>query len=219
MAIAFDNETLNNQNNAASPATFSHTTAGSNRGLLVIVNYNNNSIAPSVTYAGVSMTQNVIQGPSAQRSMAIFSLSNPTIGANNVVVSYSGTSNEINIVAISYTGVDQTTMVDATNSGSFSGSTTPSLSVTTVTANSWVFVGGVGRNGLNDWTPDSPSVQRYKTTDFSAGVQSNGADRTTTTTGSYTVSFTTASEQGPLGGVAIKPASAAVINGNFLMFM
>jgi hypothetical protein len=135
MAVAFDNVTTDTGTSASS-TSFSHTTSGEQRLLLVwISNYpseNQSGPAPTaVTYGGVSMTAegNVTDGfPNDESHLYLYSLVNPASGPNTVSVTWSASVTEFQVVAISFTGVDQ---ADATglfqsNQGS---STTPSVNV------------------------------------------------------------------------------------------
>lgn len=213
MAIAYDTITVVNAGNTGTdPYTFSHTCTGSNRGLIVVVGTGGGTPATvtGVTYNGVSMTQETTNLNNNRREY-IFSLPNPASGSNTVSVDWSGSSPEMAIMAISYTGVDQTDMVEATNTTTMNSGTTVSISVTSVSANAWIAAYGVSREART-WTVDSPATERG-VSGGSGAVDSHYADRTTTTAGSYTVSWSISggNETGPMGGVAIKAAPSALV--------
>jgi hypothetical protein len=74
----------------------------------------------------------------------VYSLANPTIGANNVVVNNTGGANYIYAASVSYTGVDQVTPIDVSSTAT-SAATSLSKSVTTTVNNDWLvgyFSGG-----------------------------------------------------------------------------
>lgn len=132
--IVFDNSTDGGAATATS-LTFSHTTAGANRILFVTV-LAGGSIS-SVTYNGVAMTQAVASG-----NHAIFYLVNPTIGANNVVITC-GSSVSIVGKAASYYNARQTSQPDSikvqTNNGISSGAW-QAITNTSVHDNSWMLI-------------------------------------------------------------------------------
>lgn len=149
MAIAFDNKTGGSSNNASS-TSFSHTTTGSNRLLIVIASYlkvpANLSISVP-TYNGVSMTQ--IQGEVLSNGgnveYAMFYLLNPASGANTLAISISGSADICAGYAFSYTGVLQAASLDDSSTGT--GATAPSNmtgTVTTTVVNDWGFLLGAG---------------------------------------------------------------------------
>jgi hypothetical protein len=144
MAIAFNAETQSSASTVTS-LTFAHTCAGSDRFLIVgCSSLSPGDLITGVTFNGVAMTlatKNVL-GAAGERDLYIYYLVNPPTGAQNVVVSASGTTTLAGF-ACSYTGVRQGGHPDAiaTNSGSGPLAST----ITTVANNSWVFlIGGAG---------------------------------------------------------------------------
>lgn len=135
--------------------TVAHTTSGSNRALVVFV-YALTAGNPSVTYNGVSMTKvaSVVYG--ATKTMSMFVLSNPTSGANNIVVSK--TSSYAGVVAMSFTGAHQTTasLVTSTSTASGSGSSN-SFALTNVTT------GDMAVDALFDDNPSTNNVDGSQT--------------------------------------------------------
>jgi hypothetical protein len=116
--------------------TFSHTTSGADRLLLVGVTCVNATIS-SVTYNGVGMT--AVESGGA--SIRLYALVAPATGANNVVVTLS-TDEAVCAVAASYTGVDQTTGYNGVQS-SATGDGSPSLTVTSAAGNLVVGMSGI----------------------------------------------------------------------------
>src|SRR5215203_7322483 len=96
MSVAVDTVSTSPNTNSVASKTWSHTVSGSNRVLLVMVQWNqpsNTETVSSVTYGGVALTQvgsNVIAGGSGlSRCTALFRLIAPAAGAANVVVTMS----------------------------------------------------------------------------------------------------------------------------------
>ena len=144
---------------------------GSNRLLVVGISWRADAgqTVSLVRYNGVNMTLGA--GPVTRTSAgtsistATYYLVNPATGANNVTFTVSGSGSRGIVGAAVFSGVDQTTPRDntaATASGA-TNSPQPSISVTTVTANAWVFsVGGVvggnsltATNGTQIWGPNA----------------------------------------------------------------
>lgn len=118
MAIARDSSTgLSASASGATSFTYAHTCAGDDRYLFVYVFDATTSEASvtGVTYNGVSMTKLVsARRGDSDRYIHIFGLVAPATGANNVVVSRTGTTSVMRSGAVSYTGVDQTNPVNDT---------------------------------------------------------------------------------------------------------
>lgn len=121
----------------SSPQTYSHTCTGTDRILFVSV-FSQTSVT-SVTYAGVPMTElgNTSYSSPTGKSY-LFMLVNPASGANNVVVTHSGSYHAS--VAVSYTGAKQSGQPDAAADTDTSGASTAAsitTTVTTVADDSW----------------------------------------------------------------------------------
>jgi hypothetical protein len=96
--------------------TFSHTSSGSERALLVWVAVQENgtdNVVSGVTYNGVAMTE-LHQGESDTLRGALFGLVAPASGANNVVVSFSDNTWWAEVLAVSFENVHQTDPWDDT---------------------------------------------------------------------------------------------------------
>lgn len=133
--------------------TYSHTTSGSDRYLLVYVGDQQGDTVTGCTYNSVSMTQLAKETRSPNEgSLQIYAygIANPTSGANNVSCSRSGTVGQLFVSSISYTGVTQTTSpVDATATSNGAGVAGTSLttSITTVADNTAVSGYAIMDNG------------------------------------------------------------------------
>lgn len=139
MAIAYSAVSSGDSAVNAISLTYSHTTSGVDRFLVVSVNTDNNATCTGVTYAGVSMTQvTSLFDAASGTTRYVFYLVNPTSGANNVVVSMTASTGRIHSIATSYTGVAQTSTFGAFASNV--GNTTTSTSTLTVGSGYWVHV-------------------------------------------------------------------------------
>lgn len=163
MAIARDASTnVTKSLNGVGSLTFSHTCSGSNRYLVVFVGDVAGDTVTGVTYNAVAMTQlvKISRNPnSGSLELYAYGLANPSTGANNVVVSRSGSTNWISAASISYTGASQTTSpVDAVGSSNGSGSsaasiTTPIVTVADLTAvTGWALLDNGSTVAGTNWT-------------------------------------------------------------------
>lgn len=136
MAIARDTFTAVSSPGSVNSSTFSHTCSGSDRLLLVAVTKRTSDDITGVTYNGVAMTQ-IIKRDHADSTefLYIYGLIAPATGANNVIVSASGTSVMYHGVT-SYTGVGQTQNLTAITGFS----ATNAISLTSTVDNSSMFV-------------------------------------------------------------------------------
>lgn len=117
MALASDSTTQYDSSGYTNSLTFSHTTSGTNRGMLLAVACRQMSDVSGATYNGTSMTQEVESVNANVSGSRIYSLIAPDTGANNVVVSL-GAYRLISAFAQTMTGVDQTDMVEDTGASS-----------------------------------------------------------------------------------------------------
>lgn len=203
---------------ASSPATFSHTCTGDNRILFVAAASNSGQTVTGVTYAGVSMTQIGSKTDSAGPTEYLFYLIAPATGANNVIVSTSG-SNATG-ASVSYTGVKQSGQPDASVVGSESTTTHKTQALTSVANNCWFVATTRTGNGFT-MTGDAGTVVRVQAEQVYLGANtlwdSNSAK---TPAGSYTLGVTSSSQL--YGGVimaSIAPFTSNVTNGNFLSLL
>ncbi len=145
MAIAFDAAAFPSDASGASSATFSQTCTGSNRALAVGAYINDlTDTISGVTYNGVAMTQitagspNIPGGGGRTARSYLFYLAAPATGANNVVVTATGTiSSGFQCMAESYTGVDQTTPQNTSAQTSALVASTVTVTPTTTVDDCW----------------------------------------------------------------------------------
>jgi len=121
MAITVDSAGTNQSQGVAASLTFSHTCSGSNRLLAVCISTVDGVTASSITYNGINLTLQVEEDfPILTSGNAeIWTLTAPTEGANNVIITWSTAIVGLKkVVAISFNGVHQTSPVmDTDNIG------------------------------------------------------------------------------------------------------
>lgn len=216
MAIAIDSSS-EGVIGGASSLTFSHTTSGSDRVLVVGVSVGAAMSVSTVTYNGVGMTQANTQnmGGAVFTNTYLYYLVAPATGANNVVISTSG-AGFIWGYGLSFTGVDQTNPIAPTggNTTLQAGGTTLTSTITTTVDNSRLC--GIVQNSTGDGAFSSSDATLiahaanwgasfYKATNSSpVGVHSVTITRALT--GSYGINM-----------VALAPVPS-LSNSNFLMF-
>lgn len=188
-AIAFDAAATSSANGVSS-RTYAQTCTGSN--LMLIAGSRANSsggtqTVTGVTYAAVGMTQRATYNDPVnfETNDYIHSLANPATGANNVIVSYSGTVNSV-CGCSSYSGTNGVGNTGTNNANSG----VESVSVTTTEANSYV-VGVLYTNGMNP-TVSGSTVQRAEL-QAANGHYINIADLAAGAAGAHALGWTSSS--------------------------
>jgi hypothetical protein len=146
MPIAFNSASQASQASGTT-LTFSHTTAGSDR-FLIVSAYGgaDGTNITGMTYAGVAMTFIAkAQYPANNSYVHVYYLINPASGANNVVISYSPNA-RMAAVATSYTGVRQSGQPDAFNTKTQAGASSITQTLTVVATGSWAYAAEEGSN-------------------------------------------------------------------------
>jgi hypothetical protein len=149
MAIAFDATSGSGNITGTNTTSVAHTCTGTNRILYVGVQITEAATTVTgITYNSVALTK--ISGkdvPNGSRRVELWYLIAPATGANNIVVTLSGTpANWFSVGAISYTGAKQSGQPEAyAESSADAGYTNFSQAVTTLTDNAWLV--GVMCNG------------------------------------------------------------------------
>lgn len=210
MAIAVDTTTNPDAGGGsvgASPYTWSHTTSGSNRLLVVLTLTRNGTTPPTVTYNSVSMTQvGTIQLASGDDTYtSFFALTNPTSGSNTISVSFGGTY--LRVAAASYTGVAQSGQPEAQGQSI----STATQAVTTLTDNAWLI-------GITADTAASTNTTNRVTSGGNTGYFIIDSNAPQTPAGSHSLNVTS-STAASLNVASFAPYVASVTDGNFLMFM
>lgn len=190
MAIAFDATSYSQANGTS--LTVSHTCTGSNR-ILITGYYNNSGSSDPVTamtYAGVAMTKIVGSAGSSGIYRALYYLIAPATGANDLVVTTSGTVTS-GLISASYTGVSQAGQPDASGTSIVDTSVTNpvSKSITTVADNCWIV--GFYKNDSFQSTTTTGFTNRYAPAYTSERIGDSNAVKTPA--GSYLMEITSSS--------------------------
>jgi hypothetical protein len=150
MAIAIGNKTASNQNPNGGTQTLSHNmSTGADGTLLVVITMANTVSFSGCTYDGVAMTlvRNQNMGTLSQRQ-AMYILQAPSTGANNIVVTFSGSQfNNTSIFACSFTGAGG---VDVHSGNGLSA--TPHSQSMTIVANSIIYASGVSTQAQSNYS-------------------------------------------------------------------
>lgn len=141
MAIAFDSAS-GRQTGTATSATLSHTCSGVDRILVVSVGVASGKTVTGVTYGGVAMTK-VVDGTtiSVGTYASMWILLNPATGANNIVASFSASTN-YGISSVSYTGCRQSSQPDTVATTVKENATGTRLATVNVVSSGCWLVGG-----------------------------------------------------------------------------
>ena len=210
MAIAYDNSSSVYNGTATTSQTLSHTTAGSDRILVVSTRtYDGNTIT-GVTYNGVAMSEVGTAQAFASNTdrHRTWILVNPASGANNVVVSLSSAL-RIEVYAISFTGAAQTGQPDNNNQTN-GNSSSATNSLTTVADNCWS-VAAMEGNGAGTFT-DSTNVTLVQNI-ADRGCIGYGGPKTPAGSFTQAVAIGVAG-QWTFKQISIAPSVAAVATGN-----
>ncbi|QTN31576.1 DUF11 domain-containing protein [Akkermansiaceae bacterium] len=192
---------------SASSFTFSHNPGnGANRLLLVGVTLRNNASqsVSSVTFGGAALTRVGTQANGSNARVEIWSLTNPSSGAANVVVTLSA-SGQASIGATTFTGVDQITPLEAFTSNTGS-STTPAVGVTA--ASDQLVYDTVALNAdSNNLAVAGGQTRRWNVRQSATLI---GASSTSAGADSVTMSWTSTNGPWAIGAVAIRSAGSTV---------
>lgn len=215
MAIAFD-QTTTAQQLAGSSLSFSASTSGSNRILLVPIftSYGTTGDKISgVTYNSVSMTR--VSGATqidfvSGQSFYLYYLVAPDTGSNTLTITATG-SGEIYGTAVSYTGVNQASPIDNSTTTTSGGT----ITLTTVADNCWTL--SFGRNtATGALTASTGTTQRSAGSGLYNIGDSNGA---ITPAGSTSMSWTPNNANTKLCMVSFAPSTTSTVNSNFFRLM
>jgi hypothetical protein len=195
MAITQDAVSADQSQGAAGSLTFSHTCAGLDRLLLVCIAVISTTSVSSVTYAGVAMTRAIYEdgGLTTGGQSQIWYLAAPTLGTNNVVITWSfALAGTKKAKSISFTGVDQTTPIAHATSASsaLSNATSSNLSVTSAAGDLVLDAMTVGQSSAEAPTPGGSQTQI--TSFFGSGLGLGVSSRAGASSVSMSWSWTTA---------------------------
>jgi len=188
MAIVFDAASTGTAG-IASSLTFAHTTGSGNKRFLVVgVAYQDTTSVSSITYNGTSLTF-VNRASQSSTTSELWYLANPSSGANNVVITMSGTTAYPTGSAITFTGVAQTSLVDSSNTAT-GNDTAPTVTTTTTRDNSWVVDCVAVQTNTGDITLTVGAGQTQRTNHSNSSQERQGTStETTTTAGAVTMSW------------------------------
>jgi hypothetical protein len=212
MAIVFDSGSGTNFN--AASASYTHIVADQpNKFLIVGVTIRTTtSSGTGVSYGGQQLTRLDSVTNSTNVRNEIWYLAMPPTGSNTLSVSLNSSS-KTSVESTSYYGVDTSSPWGASGTQSTS-STAAAVSVTTTTANSYVYNHVAGRTNIGiTFTATSPNTKRadFATDGGAAASNAHGVanDLSTTTAGLYIASGTwSTSIAFHNWGVELKPFTA-----------
>jgi len=173
---------------ATATITYSHTVAGT-ADLCLWVYVNNfqtggGDVPNTVTYAGAGMTAigNYMAGGGNDNNISLWVLVAPATGANDVVVSFTG-SHDGTAMSISYSGVDQTTPNDAPSINDVV-SATPSRAITSETDDMVVdFVGWWSGAGATATGAGTEQLENFNGTGLNSCAVADAAGAASVTMG------------------------------------
>lgn len=198
---------------SGSTATLSHTVSAnlSNAAVLVFAGAFDVTSADrnvnSVTYGGQNLTKLVEKDsdPTIETNDEIWILLSPPTGANNIIVTYSGTVTEYNVHAVTLGNVLQSGQPDATATDLDTATTTPAIAITTVTNRSFVFsranFNNIGSGSVSGHIPIASTATGFWVSGYSGPKTPAGA-----VTHTYSVGL---ADDAGLVAVAIKQFVAA----------
>ena len=207
MALVLDANTTSESTGAESSRTFSHTCASLFKGglFLVVCLGSGTPFTGTVTatYAGVSMTKvgEVHHAGANDALVALFYLIKPTSGANNVVVSWTGSA-VAQCVARSYSGVHQGLPISTGSYTSTTGvATTASIAVPSRG-------GDIVIDGVSIWSNSAITAGAGQSEILNETFSSHrGGASVEAGDASVTMSWTVPAAVWALAGMSIHPAS------------
>jgi len=222
MSISYDNSTKANTTGAASSLTFAHTVSGANRILFVDAYWNSSRTKTSITYNAVTLTEVVAPldtGGGERHGMDY--LIAPATGANNVVITLSGSAAIVGI-ASSYAGADQGSPIDTvrTEIGLETGTTYAETITNTIVDNCWAIWGTREYAGRTITAGANTTVRQRELVHYGMIVADSGA--AITPAGAYTLNLNAGGGSGNWYSDIIatfKPVAAGAAPSTQLMMM
>jgi len=197
-SIAHDASALGVDGGFDSTASWSHTTAGTNKYLVVGLAWGDDVLVSSVSYGGIGMSSIGAAQYSSSGKLQLFGLVNPASGANTVAVTWSGATLH-NVGSVSFTCVHQTTPT-----GTFASATGNGLTATVDVASA---AGDIVVDVLAWGAPSDADVGANQTVRWSGGDGSSSTEPATGATTTMSWSWTWFENRNwAVGGVAVKPA-------------
>ena len=208
-AIAFDLATSNTGSGAS--VSFTHTITGSNP---FLAGYGGRAtVNARVTVMTWNTNETMLVGVESTGASAytvFYQLAAPTTGAKTIAYTWNpvpGASRQLQI-AMSYSGVAQSSPIGVTGVLN-SATATSAITVTSTVANSWLVSGVTWGTSSGAITVNSPNVSRFNGVDSQAFPHAT-ADQPTTSVGSYTSSYSHASESQSHSVMEVLPVSVTM---------
>jgi len=206
MAVAFNaaSQTSRWGSGSSNQIIISHTVAGANTYMFVGISTNQAVTPTSVTYNGDALAL-VASKTDTDYDIWVYGMVAPDDGTHDVTVTLSGATMFIHGQALSYTGVDQTDPIgDTSTNANTSGS--PTQSVDTETANSWIvdFL-TISTDGASV-SPLDGQTERQKT---ALGIIFAAYDQATTSAGTYDSDYDLTSGEWTIVSSELKEAGGA----------
>lgn len=215
MAITYD--TTSTGMNATDPTslTWSHTTTtASDRVLIVGTSTESDTgghtaqTVSGITYAGAALTK-VRTDYITDNGTELWYKIAPATGANDIVVTMTGTVDGLFGAGLTFSGVDQTTPID-NHAGTTTTGTSISQALTTNVADAMIVNIMQHYNSSAVLTPDANQTQRFNTPTTGDNDQAGGTRLVTTAT-SYTTSWTADISDGmTLSVLSLKPSGTNI---------
>lgn len=183
MAIAYDLATAGGVVDPGTSLTWSHTCSGSDLLLSVVgLQTTNTSKVSGITYDGVAMTAGTFRGTSGTpaRGMIQYTLINPSTGAHNVVANFASCT--FTATAVSYTGCQQSGQPQEANTGTVTGASSITVSISSQASGSWI-IGGCSEitSSGSGYGVGTNTTSRNTNTNFGTSFLSIDSNGTTTT--------------------------------------
>lgn len=207
MPLAFD-AVSSGEGSGAGPFSFSHTTSGADRLLLVLTMVVDTiDTVSSVTYNSVGLTAI----PSFATANGLYRVAGhylvaPATGANTVSVSVTGGVNDFGAMAISFTGAHQTVPL-GTAANATGSSTTPSVNVSSAADEIVVDMLNIVHSGA--LTVGAGQTQRVSDIGPNGFAKYAGSTEPGSATTTMSWSHPSSSQTWAIGAVPVKPAAAA----------
>lgn len=210
IGIYFDASSNSGYKASLSTYSWSHTTTGINRGLVVNVSLFLTGSVTSITYNGVNLQFIRFDSIGVYRN-ELWVLGNPTIGTNTITVTLNTSLTSI-ASADSYTGVDTAEMVEANIGATGSGVTSPTLNLTTVSDQAWI-VDGLTTSDTTMSVTGSQTQRNNQTGALGTGAMGDLGPVTPVGTKTMSWSTTGALDSWALSAIGLDPANEAFTAG------
>lgn len=217
--IASDNNSEGSDTSSGATLTLAHTSAGSNR---IMVMHGNNqllsSTLSSVTYngSGATLVFSITQSGAARLSY-IHYLVAPTTGTNNIVWTWGASATNLRGgCVVTYSGASQTGQPDASGKTEQASNITINTNITVVASGCWVINGLLGYNQTTGIiVPSGSNTGEICGITDSVFIGDSGG---TVATGSINSGWSSAGALQAQVVLSISPAAGSADSGSFLAF-